>query len=158
MTVRLFHFNTKNSKTTTWYDYRCNLKNLGNFFFGQFLWILKFSWMWSCNILCKSEKIIHTFLRVIWKKIRFRDKARQSGSVLTTTQFFWSSVSSSAKWRYSLYEYRLYEAPDMMLYRLVGGQLEISIIADFVVVITFQTLSQAEVMKMNTIGWNNNFQ
>ena len=31
--------------------------------------------MWSCNILCKSEKIIHTFLRVIWKKIRFRDKA-----------------------------------------------------------------------------------
>ena len=40
----------------------------------------------------------------------------------------------------------------MMLYRLVGGQLEISIIADFVVVITFQTLSQAEVMKMNTIG------
>ena len=33
MTVRLFHFNTKNSNTTTCYDYRCNLKNLGNFFF-----------------------------------------------------------------------------------------------------------------------------
>ena len=46
----------------------------------------------------------------------------------------------------------------MMLYRLVGGQLEVSIIADFVVFIKFQTQSQAEVMKVNTIGGNNSFQ